>query len=65
MPPLPLIAIPTPAITVIRYDSYQLGREAALLLLRRLEGKVAPGAQARVEIPTEFVLRESCAVPPA
>lgn len=60
-----LAQLATPAITVIRYDSYQLGREAALLLLRRLEGKVAFGAEARVEIPTEFVLRESCAAPPA
>jgi LacI family transcriptional regulator len=52
----------TPAISAIRYDSYALGREAALLLLRRL--KEGPGAAAgRITVPTEFILRDSCAAP--
>lgn len=52
----------TPPISAIRYDSYALGREAALLLLRRL--KEGPTAQpGRVTVPTEFILRDSCAPP--
>jgi LacI family transcriptional regulator len=52
----------TPAITVIRYDSYALGREAAQLLLRQISGEQAPDS-VRLELPTEFVMRESCAPP--
>jgi len=58
-----LCQLATPAITVIRYDSYALGREAALLLLRRLRGEQPAGA-ARVSLPTELVMRESCAARP-
>ncbi|MEI2415094.1 LacI family DNA-binding transcriptional regulator [Orrella sp. JC864] len=60
----PLAQLVTPAVSVIRYDGYALGREAALLLLRRLDQAQAP-LQARVEIPTELVIRESCAPPRA
>ena len=57
-----LAQLATPAISVIRYDSYALGQEAALLLLRRLqEGPAA--APGHVTVPTEFILRESCAAP--
>jgi len=59
----PLARLATPAISVIRYDAYALGQEAAMLLLRRMK-RDEPAAAARMQIPTEFVLRESCAPPP-
>lgn len=59
-----LARLATPAITAIRYDAYALGREAALQLLRRIDGEAADGA-VRIEVPTEFVLRSSCAAPKA
>ncbi|WP_459615053.1 LacI family DNA-binding transcriptional regulator [Bordetella sp. 2513F-2] len=59
----PLARLATPAISVIRYDAYALGREAAMLLLGRMqEGE--PATRSRIQIPTEFVLRDSCASPP-
>lgn len=58
-----LAQLATPAVTVIRYSSYDLGREAAELLLHRLRGDQSAGAS-RIEVPTELVLRESC-TPPA
>jgi LacI family transcriptional regulator len=51
-----------PAIAVIRRDTVELGRRAAELLLRRLEGEATPES---VTLPTEFVARDSCAPPPA
>jgi len=60
----PLAQLVTPAVDVIRYDAYALGREAALLLLRRMNGETIPPAT-RVEVPTEFVLRASSAAPAA
>lgn len=57
-----LAQLATPSISVIRYSSYDLGREAARLLLHRLRNG-APAKAARVEIPTELILRESCASP--
>lgn len=58
-----LAQLATPAITVIRYDASTLGREAARLLLRQLNGEQQPDGT-RIQIPTELVLRESCAIPP-
>lgn len=58
----PLARMATPAISVIRYDSYALGTEAALLLLRRMQGE--PASKARIQIPTEFVMRDSCGIAP-
>jgi LacI family transcriptional regulator len=57
-----LAQLATPAITVIRYDAYALGREAAGLLLRQLSGDVLQDGT-RVQLATEFILRESCAPP--
>lgn len=58
----PLAQLATPSISVIRYDAYALGREAALLLLHKL--KAGEDAQeVRVEVPTELLIRESCAAP--
>jgi LacI family transcriptional regulator len=50
-----------PPIAVVRRDTVELGRRAAELLLRRLEGAAAPET---VTLPTEFVARASCAPPP-
>ena len=58
----PLAQLATPAISVIRYDAYALGREAALLLLHQLKADQAQ-QEVRVEIPTEFLIRESCSSP--
>jgi len=58
-----LAQLATPAISVIRYDAYALGREAAQLLLQRLREGPA-WTPTRIEVPTEFVLRDSCAAPP-
>lgn len=60
----PLAQLATPAISVIRYDAYSLGREAALLLLHKLKATEDP-QEVRVEVPTEFLIRESCAAPRA
>ncbi len=49
-----------PAVTVIRYSAYELGREAALLLLQRLERR-HDWHFSSIEVPTELVLRQSCA----
>lgn len=58
----PLARLATPAISAIRYDAHALGAEAALLLLRRMEGQEPP-SHTRIQIPTELVLRESCGLP--
>lgn len=57
-----LAQLATPSVTVIRYSSYELGREAAELLLHRLR-QGQPGGASRIEVPTELVLRDSCAPP--
>lgn len=57
-----LAQLATPAISVIRYDACALGREAAQLLLQRLREGVG-WTPTRIEVPTELVLRESCAAP--
>ncbi|QNB06704.1 LacI family transcriptional regulator [Herbaspirillum frisingense] len=49
-----------PAVTVIRYSAYELGREAALLLLQRL-ARPDDWHFSSIEVPTELVLRQSCA----
>jgi LacI family transcriptional regulator len=56
----PLAELATPAITVLRYDAYTLGAEAGRLLLRQLRGELQPQGL-RISIPTELVLRNSCA----
>ena len=57
----PLAQLATPAISVIRYDAYSLGREAALLLLHKLKSPADEAQEMRVEVPSEFLIRESCA----
>lgn len=59
-----LAQLALPAVTVIRYSAYDLGREAAQLLLQR----IASGddwAFSRIQVPTELVLRDSCARVPS
>lgn len=57
-----LAELAIPAITVIRYSAYDMGKEAARLLLQRLNAESAwtPG---KTHIPTELILRNSCAKP--
>jgi LacI family transcriptional regulator len=50
----------TPPIAVVRRDNRELGRRAAQLLLRHLEGE---DVRQEVVLPTEFVPRASCAPP--
>jgi len=50
----------TPPIAVVRRDNRELGRRAAQMLLRHLEGD---DVRQEVVLPTEFVPRASCAPP--
>lgn len=58
-----LAQLATPSISVIRYDAYALGREAAQLLLQQLATPQNPLLNVRVELPTELLIRESCSAP--
>ncbi|MGH8810802.1 MAG: LacI family DNA-binding transcriptional regulator [Advenella sp.] len=51
-----------PAITVVRYSAYELGCEAAHLLLHRL-GSAGQWQASTIVVPTELVVRESCSRP--
>jgi LacI family transcriptional regulator len=51
----------TPPIAVIRRDTRELGRRAAELLLRHVDGEQMPQ---EVILPTEFVPQPSCGPPP-
>ena len=50
----------SPPIAVVRRDNREIGRQAALLLLRHMGGEEM---RERVILPTEFVPRPSCAPP--
>jgi LacI family transcriptional regulator len=53
-----------PSFTAVRWDLLALGREAALLMLENIASKNGPRRDPRVVvIPTEIVLRRSCAPP--
>ncbi len=54
-----LAELAQPAVTVIRYSAYDLGREAAHLLLQRLASR-DNWSFSRIHVPTELVLRDSC-----
>lgn len=60
---LELADLLSPAVTVVAQDAGQLGRTAAELLFRRLEG--AQDAARRVELPTRLIVRGSGEIPPA
>ena len=57
-----LAALATPAITAIRWSGAEQGQIAVELLLNRLEGGYKGEAQ-RVLLPTELIIRGSCAPP--
>jgi LacI family transcriptional regulator len=57
-----LTALMLPALTTVRWDVAQTGRVAASLLIDRLAEP--EGGPRSVVVPTEFVLRQSCAPPP-
>ncbi len=50
-----------PAVAVVRRDTFEMGRSAAELLLARMRGEAGPRD---VVLPTEFVERPSCGLPP-
>ncbi len=56
-----LAQLAVPDISVIRYDPYILGREAAQLLMQKLL-KGENLNHLRVETPAEFIMRSSCSV---
>jgi LacI family transcriptional regulator len=57
-----LAELATPPITAIRWDLAGVGREAARLLLTNLSG-AHKQASTRIELPSELILRKSCAQP--
>jgi len=52
----------TPALTTVRQDTALLGSQAAEILLATIDG-TQQGYQALV-LPTEVIVRDSCAPPP-
>ncbi len=56
-----LAELAPPSFTVIRWDLALLGREAATLLLERLASSAATYEPKHLQVPTEVVLRRSCA----
>lgn len=55
-----LTELSSPPIAIVRRVNSEIGRQAALLMLRRIRGKSGPE---QVILPTEFVARPSCAPP--
>lgn len=54
----------TPPLTVVRWRSEQVGRTAARILIERLAAGDGDGwSPQRITLPTELVVRESCAPP--
>jgi DNA-binding LacI/PurR family transcriptional regulator len=50
-----------PPLTTVRKPRYQMGREAARLLMRRITGRLVQRASTTVEVSTELVKRHSAA----
>lgn len=55
---IPAAVLVTPALTTIRQFQFELGREAARLVIERLSGKAPAGGRV-VEMPYELIVRES------
>ena len=55
-------ALFSPAITIVNRDMVSLGKKAAELLLARINNKI-PDAARKVVLPSEVILRSSCASP--
>ncbi|WP_107676426.1 LacI family DNA-binding transcriptional regulator [Agrobacterium sp. LAD9] len=51
-----------PPITTIRWDLTALGQQAVDLLLQRIDGRIGNDVRS-IHIPTEIILRQSCASP--
>lgn len=60
---VPLAAMSRPALSTVRQPIHRLGERAAEMLLASIDGAVPAGH--RELLPTELVLRESTAAPPA
>jgi LacI family transcriptional regulator len=52
-----------PPLTAVRWELHKVGTAAAELLLARLAGTTHEQASRRIVLPTELVLRQSCAPP--
>jgi LacI family transcriptional regulator len=61
---LPTAPFMGPALTVAAQPAYEMGRKAAELLLTRLAGE-GPAEPQEIVLPTEIIVRESSAPPPA
>jgi DNA-binding LacI/PurR family transcriptional regulator len=48
-----------PSLTTVRIRAYEMGREAAGLLISELRGELDAGTDRHVELPVELVVRES------
>jgi LacI family transcriptional regulator len=59
---LDLAALVVPPLTVVAYDSKDLGQRAARLLLERIDGNEGPAR--RVVVPTMLIARGSGEIPP-
>lgn len=55
-----LAMLATPSISVVRWNYLEIGRTGARLLLSRLRGP-PPAEPRRIIVPTEYVIRGSCA----
>jgi LacI family transcriptional regulator len=58
-----LVRLSTPPITAVRWDIAQCGRWAAQMMLERLRNEGEERPYRMLEVPTEMVLRHSCAPP--
>ncbi len=60
-----LAELSSPSITAVRWDLEGIGREAANILIKRMNRplSIAPEEPTHTIIPTEIVLRRSCAIP--
>jgi LacI family transcriptional regulator len=52
-----------PPLTAVRWELRKVGAAAAELLLARLSGAASEASPRRIVLPTELVLRQSCAAP--
>ena len=59
---LPQGLVVDPILTVATQPAYEMARQATTLLLQRLAGTAAPGAQ-EIVLPTELILRRSSSSP--
>ena len=57
-----LAMLASPPISVVRWNLASIGSTCAVLLLDRLKGRATPEPR-RIVVPTEFVIRGSCAAP--